>query len=53
MMTLFLIALCAGFALLLVLPHAKDRNKRMLQRGSATALFAVGLFGSVFSLVFS
>ena len=53
MMTMFLIALCAGFALLLAVPHSKDRRQRLWQRGGSAALFSVGLFGSIFSLLVS
>ena len=52
-MTFFILALAAGFILLLVVPHSKDRRQRFLQRGGSTALFAIGLVGSMYSLMTS
>ena len=48
---LFSLACAGGMTALVLVPHSKDRTKRLLQRGGAAALFGVGLFGSVISLV--
>lgn len=47
----FLIACIGGMAALIVLPHSKNRMHRLLSRGGAAAIFGIGLFGSVFSLL--
>ncbi|MFC3100860.1 hypothetical protein [Altererythrobacter lauratis] len=49
--TLFLLTAAIGLAALLIVPHSKDRTKRMLQRGGAAAAFSIGIFGSVFSMM--
>lgn len=46
------ISLGGAIALALV-PHHKDRTKRLLQRGGAAAVFGMGLFGTLFALILS
>ena len=51
MPTLFF-ALCAlGLALLIMLPHDKNPTKRLLQRGGAAALFGLGLYGGLVTII--
>ena len=40
-----------GVTALALVPHHKDRTRRLLQRGGAAAVFGLGLFGTLFSLV--
>lgn len=51
MLTTFLLMCALGLMLLLMLPHDKDRFKRLTTRGGAAALFGLGLFGSVLAII--
>lgn len=42
-----------GAIALALVPHHKNPTKRLLQRGSAAAVFGLGLFGTMFALVLS
>lgn len=51
-MQVMFFALCAlGLALLIILPHDKNRIKRLTQRGGAAVLFGLGLYGGLVTLI--
>ena len=51
MLILSIAAVLGGAIALAMVPHDKDRTRRLLQRGGAAALFGVGLFGTLFVVV--
>lgn len=53
MVIAFFMVCSIGLALLVVLPHSKNRMHRILTRGGAAAMFAVGLLGFVTKLFMS
>ncbi len=51
MIYLFGAAAIAGIVALAMVPHHKDRARRLMQRGGAAALFGIGLCGTLATLV--
>jgi hypothetical protein len=50
MAMLFIVLLFTGLFLLIRLDYAKNRLRRLAERGGAAALFGVGLVGSLLNL---